>query len=166
MKHKSAVYLFVLTLIIGLTYQLLLYTPLNDSMLSIVGTIWNLVFAFSARYFLLRTTFLEQFKHFRFTVLLWGVPFVILTGVFFSFIYAAIFGQPTTNSISETITVQMVFLQVPFMLMGEELLSTNLLLALQKRGLSFAWSSCSDPKKLDFYGVEKSTPFLYDKINC
>ena len=25
---------------------------------------------------------------------------------------------------------------------------------------------CSDPKKLDFYGVEKSTPFLYDKINC
>ena len=48
MKHKSAVYLFVLTLIIGLTYQLLPYTPLNDSVLSIVGTIWNLVFAFSA----------------------------------------------------------------------------------------------------------------------
>lgn len=64
MKHKSAVYLFVLTLLIGLTYQLLPYTPLNDSVLSIIGTIWNLVFAFSAGYFLLRTTFLEQFKHF------------------------------------------------------------------------------------------------------
>lgn len=51
MKHKSAVYLFVLTLIIGLTYQLLPYTPLNDSVLSIVGTIWNLVFAFSAVFF-------------------------------------------------------------------------------------------------------------------
>lgn len=24
---------------------------------------------------------------------------------------------------------------------------------------------CSEPKKLDFYGVEKPTPFLYDKIN-
>ncbi|MDO7871207.1 MAG: CPBP family intramembrane glutamic endopeptidase [Enterococcus casseliflavus] len=141
MKHKSATYLFILTLVIGLTYQMLPYTPLSASVLSIIGTVWNVILAFGAGYFLLRGTFLEQFKHFRFIVLLWGVPFVILTGVFFSFIYAAIFGQPTTNSISETITVQMVFLQVPFMLMGEELLSTNLLLALQKRGLSFAWSS-------------------------
>ncbi|WP_430600962.1 CPBP family intramembrane glutamic endopeptidase [Enterococcus sp. DIV0008] len=141
MKHKSAMYLFILTLVIGLTYQMLPYTPLSDSVLSIVGTVWNVILAFGAGYFLLRRTFLEQFKHFRFVVLLWGVPFVILTGVFFSFIYAAIFGQPTTNSISETITVQMVFLQVPFMLMGEELLSTNLLLALQKKGLSFVWSS-------------------------
>ncbi len=141
MKHKSAMYLFILTLVIGLTYQMLPYTPLSDSVLSIVGTVWNVILAFGAGYFLLRRTFLEQFKHFRFIVLLWGVPFVILTGVFFSFIYAAIFGQPTTNSISETITVQMVFLQVPFMLMGEELLSTNLLLALQKKGLSFFWSS-------------------------
>ena len=141
MKHKSATYLFILTLVIGLTYQMLPYTPLSDSVLSIVGTVWNVILAFGAGYILLRRTFLEQFKHFRFIVLLWGVPFVILTGVFFSFIYAAIFEQPTTNSISETITVQMVFLQVPFMLMGEELLSTNLLLALQKKGFSFLWSS-------------------------
>jgi|GEM_PF-4149170 len=28
------------------------------------------------------------------------------------------------------------------------------------------FGQCSDPQKLDFYGVEKSTPFLYDKINC
>jgi len=141
MKHKSTTYLFILTLVIGLTYQMLPYTPLSDSVLSIIGTVWNVILAFGAGYFLLRRTFLEQFKHFRFIVLLWGVPFVILTGVFFSFIYAAIFGQPTTNSIGETITVQMVFLQVPFMLMGEELLSTNLLLALQKKGFSFLWSS-------------------------
>ncbi|WP_086299304.1 CPBP family intramembrane glutamic endopeptidase [Enterococcus sp. 3C8_DIV0646] len=141
MKHKSTTYLFILTLVIGLTYQMLPYTPLSDFVLSIIGTVWNVILAFGAGYFLLRRTFLEQFKHFRFIVLLWGVPFVILTGVFFSFIYAAIFGQPTTNSIGETITVQMVFLQVPFMLMGEELLSTNLLLALQKKGFSFLWSS-------------------------
>lgn len=141
MKHKSTTYLFILTLVIGLTYQMLPYTPLSDSVLSIIGTVWNVILAFGAGYFLLRRTFLEQFKHFRFIVLLWGVPFVILTGVFFSFIYAAIFGQPTTNSIGETITVQMVFLQVPFMLMGEELLSTNLLLAIQKKGFSFLWSS-------------------------
>lgn len=141
MKLKSATYLFILTLVIGLTYQMLPYTPLSDSVLSIVGTVWNVILAFGAGYFLLRRTFLEQFKHFRFIVLLWGMPFVILTGMFFSFIYAAIFGQPTTNTISETITVQMVFLQVPFMLMGEELLSTNLLLALQKKGFSFVWSS-------------------------
>ncbi len=70
MKHKSAVHLFVLTLLIGLTYQLLPYTQLNDSALSIVGTIWNLVCAFSAGYLRFRTTFLEQFKHFRFAVLL------------------------------------------------------------------------------------------------
>lgn len=53
MKHKSAMYLFILTLVIGLTYQMLPYTPLSDSVLSIVGTVWNVILAFGAGYFLL-----------------------------------------------------------------------------------------------------------------
>ncbi|MDU2025793.1 MAG: hypothetical protein E6729_09560 [Finegoldia magna] len=36
----------------------------------------------------------------------------------------------------------------------------------QRKEVIAAKGRCSDPKKLDFYGVEKSTPFLYDKINC
>lgn len=59
----------------------------------------------------------------------------------FSFLYSLIFGQPTPNAINDTLSVKMILFQVPFMLMGEELLSTNILIALQKKGLSFFWST-------------------------
>lgn len=141
MEKKSANYLFLATIAIGLLYQALPYMNLPELALTIIGTGWNLLFAFVAGYCFVKRDFLMQFKHFSFKILIWGVPLVLITGLFFSSLYSAIFGQATTNSIGETITLQMVFVQVPFMLMGEELLSTNILIALQKRGLSFLWAS-------------------------
>ena len=141
LKKKSSAILFFITIIIGLSYSFLPYTGLSNSILSLLGTVWNLLLTALAGYFLLKTEFLSQFKHFSFKVLLWGIPLIMISGILFSSIYASLFGKPTTNSIGETISLAMIFLQIPFMLLGEELLSTNILLALQTRGLSFFWST-------------------------
>jgi membrane protease YdiL (CAAX protease family) len=141
MEKRSANYLFLATLVIGLLYQTLPYMNLPEIALTIIGTVWNLFLAFIAGYYFAKRDFLMQFKHFSFKALIWGIPLVLITGLFFSFLYSAIFGQATTNSVGETITLQMIVAQVLFMLMGEEMLSTNILIALQKRGLSFLWAT-------------------------
>lgn len=84
---------------------------------------------------------LEQFKHFKFKILLWGLPLTIIVGIGSSAIYGYIFEPPTTNSVAQVISVSMILIRVPFMLMGEELLCTNIIIALQKLGLKFGTAS-------------------------
>lgn len=141
MKKNSSLALLILTIMIGISYELLAFTGLNESILTILGTVWNLLFAFIAGFYFMKDKFLTQFKHFSFKTLLWGLPLIIVVGISFSSLYSHLFGNPTTNSIGESISLMMIFVQIPFMLMGEELLSTNILLALQNKGLSFFWST-------------------------
>lgn len=141
MKKKSSTFLFFTTIIIGLSYSFLPYSGLNNTVLSVLGTFWNLLFAGLAGYYMLKNDFLSQFKHFSFKALLWGIPLIFVSGTLFSLVYSYFFGKATTNSIGETISFVMIFFQVPFMLMGEELLSTNILISLQKKGISFLWST-------------------------
>ena len=141
MTKKRSLYLFFLTLIIGLAYQFLPYSGLDQTVLDVVGSIWNVLLAGLAAFYLTKSDFLQQFKQLKFFALLWGIPLTFAVGIGFSTLYNLFIAQATTNSIGSVITIQMVVLQVPFMLMGEEVLSTNILIALQKRGLSFFWSS-------------------------
>lgn len=141
MKKQSANFLLLTTIGIALIYQILSFINLPEILHVILGTVWNLVFAFIAGYYLVRKDFLNQFKYFNFKSFAWGLPLVLLSGMLFSFLYSLIFGQPTSNAINDTLSVKMILFQVPFMLMGEELLSTNILIALQKKGLSFFWST-------------------------
>ncbi|MGX7265272.1 CPBP family intramembrane glutamic endopeptidase [Enterococcus crotali] len=132
--------LFLFTLLIGISYQFIpVLFPENS--IQFLGTVWNVVFSFLVGFFLLRGPFLEQFKHFKFTVLLYGIPLVLVVGIASSLIFSTFIGQTTTNSISEVLTKQMIFTQIPLMLLGEELLSTNLILALEAKGMSFKWAS-------------------------
>jgi len=141
LKKNQSLLLFLGTIFIGLVYSLLPYTGISKPSLSVIGTFWNLLFATLLGFLLLKKDFVVQFKHFSFKTLFWGIPLILIVGILFSAIYSFLFGKPTTNSIGEIITLTMVFFQVPFMLLGEELLSTNILLALQKRGLSFLKST-------------------------
>ncbi|WP_242586732.1 CPBP family intramembrane glutamic endopeptidase [Candidatus Enterococcus ikei] len=132
--------LFLFTLFIAISYQ---FIPalFPESSVQFLGTIWNATFSFLAGFVFLRNSFLEQFKHFKFTVLLYGIPLVLAVGVVSGVIFNTFIGQTTTNSISEVLTKQMIFTQIPIMLLGEELLSTNLILALEAKGVSFKWAS-------------------------
>ena len=140
-KSKNGVPLFVLTLAIGLGFQLI-PTLLNLGVLwLVVGTVWNAALCAIAGYLLLGDRFTEQFKHFKWKVLAWGLPLTFAIGIGSGVIYHALFGAASQNSIADVITVQMIIIQVPLMLLGEELLSTNVLLALEEMGLPFKWAS-------------------------
>ncbi|TKI35481.1 CPBP family intramembrane metalloprotease [Bacillus cereus] len=140
-KQNNAILLLILTIVVGITYYFLVYLPIKSSLLYILGIIWNAMFAGTIGYILLRKDFTEQFKHFSWKTLAWGLPLTLFVGISSSLIYQAVIGPTTTNSIGSVITLQMILLRIPFMILGEELLSTNILLALEKKGISFMWAS-------------------------
>ncbi|KAA6448178.1 CPBP family intramembrane metalloprotease [Bacillus cereus] len=132
-----------LLLISGILYQCLALIGGNiPGLLAIIlEASWNLVLCGIIGYYFLGKISLEQFKHFKIKTLLWGLPLTIILGTGSGIIYSNIFGPSTTNSVAEVISVSMILIRVPFMLMGEELICTNIIIALQKMGLKFGTAS-------------------------
>lgn len=137
-KKQTGTWLVAITILIGLSYQ---YIPGLLPFGSVIGTIWNALLCGIAGYFLLKDRFTEQFKHFKWKTLAWGLPLTFFVGIACGILYQQLFGAATKNSVGDVISLQMILFQVPFMLIGEELLSTNLILGLEKAGLSFRWAS-------------------------
>ncbi|MBK5449012.1 CPBP family intramembrane metalloprotease [Bacillus sp. TH22] len=133
-----------LLMITGIAYQLL-GSVLGGTIPHLLGMIleasWNLVLCGIIGYYFLGKISLEQFKHFKFKTLLWGLPLVVIVGVISGAIFNYIFEPATKNSVAEVISISMILFRVPFMLMGEELLCTNVIIALQKLGLKFGTAS-------------------------
>lgn len=137
-NNKTGWLLAGITILIGLGYQ---FIPGVLPFGTTIGIFWNALLCGIAGYLLLKDRFTEQFKHFKWKTLAWGLPLTFIVGILSGVIYQQLFGAASQNSIGDVITLQMIFLQVPFMLIGEELLSTNLILGLEKAGISFRWAS-------------------------
>ncbi|WP_265455601.1 CPBP family intramembrane glutamic endopeptidase [Enterococcus sp. HY326] len=140
-KNRNAVALILVTIAVAVSYLLLHLTGLSTSTLTILGSGWNAVLAGLAGYFLLKKLFTNQFKHFSIKTSLWGAPLTLVVGLGFGLIYTTLFGRITQNSIESTFQPLILLTQVPLMIMGEEIISTNILLALKKIGLSFTVAS-------------------------
>ncbi|PHD22992.1 CPBP family intramembrane metalloprotease [Bacillus wiedmannii] len=132
-----------LLIISGIVYQCiaLIVGNIPELLEMILEASWNLVLCGIIGYYFLGKISLEQFKHFKFKTLLWGLPLTIILGMGSGTLYNYIFEPPTTNSVAQVISVSMILTRVPFMLMGEELLCTNIIIALQKLGLKFGTAS-------------------------
>lgn len=132
-----------LLIISGIVYQL--FAVLGDNipevLRMILEALWNLVLCGIIGYYFLGKISLEQFKHFNFKTLLWGLPLTIIVGMASNLIFSYIFEPATKNSVAEVISISMILFRVPFMLMGEELICTNIIIALQKLGLKFGTAS-------------------------
>ncbi|QIK68800.1 CPBP family intramembrane metalloprotease [Erysipelothrix sp. HDW6C] len=140
-RSNKAIQLFIGTIVVGTIYQIFGTLRLSGSLLVILETFWNLIIGGFVAYVLFKETFIDQFKHFSFKTLLLGIPAVFAVGTGFGLVYKTIFGAATVNSIAASISPLMVFGQVPFMLMGEEILSTNIVIAMEKKGFSFMIAS-------------------------
>ncbi|PGM96652.1 CPBP family intramembrane glutamic endopeptidase [Bacillus cereus] len=132
-----------LLIISGILYQCIAFIAGNipELLTKIFEASWNLVLCGIIGYYFLGKISLEQFKHFKIKTLLWGLPLAIIVGMGSNAIYGYIFEPPTTNSVAQVISVSMILFRVPFMLMGEELICTNTIIALQKLGLKFGTAS-------------------------
>ena len=70
-----------------------------------------------------------------------GCAFNYYRGYGFQFNIQLHFEPATKNSVAEVISIYMILFRIPFMLMGEELICTNIIIALQKLGLKFSTAS-------------------------
>ncbi|WP_225419643.1 CPBP family intramembrane glutamic endopeptidase [Lapidilactobacillus wuchangensis] len=135
-----------LTLLVGIIYAIpgslrFLHLSVSGTGHEIIGAGWNLLFCGLIGYFLLQPQFQQQFSHFKLKVLLWGVPLAIVVGLASDILFQVLFGKSTENTVANVITVQMIVFRVPFMLLGEELICTNIMIALEKMGLKFRYAS-------------------------
>ncbi|EJQ94992.1 CPBP family intramembrane glutamic endopeptidase [Bacillus cereus] len=132
-----------LLIISGIVYQLFAFLGDNmpEVLRMILEALWNVALCGIIGYYFLGKISLDQFKHFKFKTLLWGVPLTIIVGMGSSLIFSYIFEPATKNSVAGVISISMILYRVPFMLMGEELLCTNIIIALQKLGLKFGTAS-------------------------
>ncbi|HDR3887525.1 TPA: CPBP family intramembrane metalloprotease [Bacillus cereus] len=132
-----------LLIISGIVYQLFAFLGDNmpEVLRMILEALWNVALCGIIGYYFLGKISLDQFKHFKFKTLLLGVPLTIIVGMGSSLIFSYIFEPATKNSVAGVISISMILYRVPFMLMGEELLCTNIIIALQKLGLKFGTAS-------------------------
>ncbi|MFV0558602.1 MAG: CPBP family intramembrane glutamic endopeptidase [Enterococcus sp.] len=141
-NNKNAAWIALgLTILVGGVFQLLgkILSPDTTKFIAYpLEALFTLVFCGLVGYFFLRKEFLEQFKHFKWSVLLWGVPLTFATSFLFGQLYTYLVG-PTTENVA--VISFSLLLRMPFMLMGEELISTNVMIALQKKGWSFPLAS-------------------------
>ncbi|HDR8536085.1 TPA: CPBP family intramembrane metalloprotease, partial [Bacillus cereus] len=99
---------FSLLITTGIVYQIFaVYLGGNLPQLLgiLIEALWNLVLCGIIGYYFLGKISLEQFKHFRFKTLLWGVPLTIIVGMGSSLIFSYIFEPATKNSVAEVISI-------------------------------------------------------------
>ncbi|MBC1725913.1 CPBP family intramembrane metalloprotease [Listeria seeligeri] len=131
---KQGYWLFSSAILIGILYQLLPHIISNMATLEFIGAYFNALFMGVIAYIILKAEFLDWFKHFSLKWLLIGAPLLIIISTIFSFIWAFISGQAAAeNSINDVLSWSYVLQYIPFMLLGEELLSISLLYAAWKK---------------------------------
>lgn len=140
-SKNNSIIAFFLTVLVGVSFQVLgkILNPNTATFIAYpLEALFNLILCGIIGYFFIKHDFLDQFKHFKLSTLLWGIPLTLIVGLLFGQIYRYIAGPATENAIGASINMSMIFFRVPFMLMGEELISTNILIAVQKQGYSFS----------------------------
>jgi len=119
---------------IATTYQFLHLIPIGLEILDPISTIYNLLLTGILAFLVLKDEFTEWFKHFSIKWTIISIPALVLTSMICGKIWQMISGGSLTgNAINSVLTWEYVGTHVPFMLMGEELLSITLLFALWKK---------------------------------
>ena len=99
-----------------------------------ISVVFNAALIGVISFAILKDEFTEWYKRFSFKWIIIGIPFLLLSSIVGGKIWQFISGAGlTANSINDMLTWKYVISHIPFMLMGEELLSITLLYALWKK---------------------------------
>ncbi|CBY64116.1 similar to CAAX amino terminal membrane protease family protein, N-terminal part [Listeria monocytogenes SLCC2376] len=130
---KQGYWLFSSAIIIGVLFLLLPHIISNIGVLEFIGAFFNALCMGVIAFIILKAEFLDWFKHFSFKWILIGAPALIIISSIFNIAWAYFAGSTTENGINSVLTWSYVFTSIPFMLLGEELLSISLLYAAWKK---------------------------------
>ncbi|MBC6315747.1 CPBP family intramembrane glutamic endopeptidase [Listeria grandensis] len=132
-NRKKGYLIILIAIITGSLYQALPHFISSTVALESLGTYFNALIMFIVLFLLLKSEFLDWFKHFSFKWLIIGIPFLLIVGTLASSIWSLIAGGTTENSVNSVLSWEYVIKNVPFMLLGEELLSIGVLYAAWKK---------------------------------
>lgn len=133
-ENRSAIILILGVIIIAVTYQCLRLLPVSYQILDPISAVYNLFLTGILAFFVLKDEFIEWFKHFSIKWTLITIPSLLVASFALGKIWQLISGEALVeNAINSMITWGYVATHIPFMLMGEELLSITLLFALWKK---------------------------------
>ncbi|MBS4750506.1 CPBP family intramembrane metalloprotease [Carnobacteriaceae bacterium zg-ZUI78] len=141
MKTIRHLLLLLFTCIIGFTYLQLhtfsIFTPYQPY----ISILWNMTLCILIGLLLSWHAFLSQFKQFSIVSTLCGILLVTLVAYIGHYLYSQYIGTPPINRFSSQLSWQVLLYVLPFMLIGEECLSTNLLIAFSDLKLPFYMST-------------------------
>lgn len=138
-NRKQGWQLIASGIVIGLLFQLLsvLISHLNNSalatLLANLGSGFNAVAMGLLIYLIIKEEFFDWFKHFSVKWIIIGVPTLLLVSTLSGSIWTAVAGPMAENSVNSTLSWSYVVTNVPFMLLGEELLSIGILYGAWKK---------------------------------
>ncbi|MBC1475011.1 CPBP family intramembrane metalloprotease [Listeria grandensis] len=132
-NRKNGYLIILIAILTGTLYQLSPHVITDSVAKGAIEILFNTTVMFATLYILLKSEFLDWFKHFSFKWLIIGIPFLLVVGTLMSSIWAMISGGTTANSVNSVLTWNYVITHVPFMLLGEELLSIGVLYAAWKK---------------------------------
>ncbi|KGL46187.1 CPBP family intramembrane metalloprotease [Listeria sp. SHR_NRA_18] len=131
--QKQGYLVLLSAIVVGVAYQFLPFIFPQTSYLEVIGAFFNLTFMFILLYIILKEEFLDWFKHFSIKWILIGIPFLFIVGTLAGSLWSAVAGGMTSNDINSVLSWEYVMRNVPFMLLGEELLSIGILYAAWKK---------------------------------
>nr|WP_240458697.1 CPBP family intramembrane glutamic endopeptidase [Virgibacillus sp. Bac330] len=131
---KQGTVLVVGTIFIGVCYQLIpVFFTMNPT-LEVVSTIFNAFLGGILAYVVLRGEFIDWFKHFSLKWVILGSILMIITGVVLGNLYTFLVNDSIEqNTVTSVLSWNYFITHVPFLLMGEELLSIPLLYGIWKK---------------------------------
>lgn len=133
-NHKKQGYLLILgAIFVGVLYQLLPHLTTNTAFLQLVGTFFNVIIMGAFIYFILKNEFWDWFKHFSLKWTLIGIPLLIIVGTIAGTLWNALSGSHVENSVNAVLSWSYVIKNIPFMLLGEELLCISILYGAWKK---------------------------------
>lgn len=140
MKEKYYLF-FVLNVGVAVLYYFFNQLPIPANYANIVSIGFNAVLGSLLALLFLNKHFIHQWKSFSLRWIVLGLSLTSFVAYMGNYFYTTNVAQPTINAFYYTLTNEILFLAMPLLVLGEEILSINLTIALQKVGINFWLSS-------------------------
>lgn len=136
MKAKYFLF-FTFNIIVATLYYFMNYLPIPSKYVNIASIGWNLIFGLILALIFIRRDLFTQLKKINFKWLILGLSLTSFVAYIGNYLYSVYIGTPTVNAFYYNLTNEFLFIYMPILVFGEEIISTNLTTAINRLGLNF-----------------------------
>lgn len=139
MKTKN--YLFIiLNLAVAISFFYINKIPIPKEYFNIASLLWNAILGLLLALVFINREFLAQIKNFSIKWLILGLSLTSFVAYLANYLYSTYVTLPTISNLFST-DIETLFLALPVLVLGQEIISTNVTTGLKKLGLNFWFAS-------------------------